>query len=454
MSINSALLKNFLSSSWGKLSMLIIRVIQVPVMISALGAKNYGFWLVISSLPSWLSISNMGFGSVASNEMVLSVSSGDNNTAKEVFSTSLTLVFFITIIGSILVSVIIPWVSFNQFVEYGNIIELKYCVVFLSLSVFISFSSEIYGGRLRAAHKAHQAMLLASLRNWIDFFILLIVLSFTKRFDYLALAILITTILDMALICFISRYALPSVRFSFKNINFHDVKPLFKKGLAFQAFPLGNALLFQGNILVVQYIIGPLAVVLFSTLRTLVRTINQLMEMINQVIWPELSLAFGSNNLKKAAQLHRLGVAISLAISIVSVFILSFVGLPLYQMWTGKTMQLNQSLLICFLLPIPFNALWYTSSVVHVACNKHEGLAIRYLISCFFGLLSCAILSYFIGITGAAISTIVADFIVIPYVFSKSLTLTHDTFKDFRERLVLDSKFIVNKILVLNKFKS
>ena len=205
---------------------------------------------------------------------------------------------------------------------------------------------------------------------------------------------------------------------------------LFQKGIAFQAFPLGNAILFQGNLLVVQYILGSTAVVLFATARTLVRSINQIFELANQVIWPELSHMLGLGDLTQAARLHRFAVGVTLLVSIFCVIGMAFLGKPIYSFWTHKTVILSQQLLIIFLLPIPFNAFWFTSSVVHVACNKHEGLAIRYLIATGSALVACAVLAY---------------------VLKRSILLTNDSWQGFILGVWQEKDTFFN---IFNKFRN
>ncbi len=258
-----------------------------------------------------------------------------------------------------------------------------------------------------------------------------LVLTFTKRYDYLALSLFLSMAFYLIINTWLSSRSLPGLMFSIKDIQISRFKQLFKKGMAFQAFPLGNALLFQGNLLVVQFMLGPAAVALFATVRTLVRSVNQLMEMVNAIIWPELSVLIGTNNLPKAARLHRMSVGFTFIGSMLSVLVLSLFGHSIYTLWVGKSIALPQHLLVFFLLPIIFNAVWYTSSVVHTSSNQHEGLAVRYIIGCALTVAGCAILSKYYGVEGAALSTLIGDLIMVPYVLRRSLEITGDTMGSF-----------------------
>jgi len=167
-----------------------------------------------------------------------------------------------------------------------------------------------------------------------------------------------------------------------------------------------------------------------------------MLELVNQVMWPELSILFGTGDMQKAARLHRMGVVLSIGIAVFFVLVLGIFGERLFSFWTGGAFVLSKALLLLFLLPIPFNSLWFTSSVIHMASNNHEGLAVRYLIAMSLAVVGCVVLSHLFGMEGAAVSTVIADIILIPYVFRVSLSLTGDTLEKFIQGIKYDVQLI------------
>lgn len=433
MSIKGSLFRNLSAGAWSNISNVLIRFMEVPLLLAFLGVEDYGRWLVLSSLPAWLTLANLGFGSVASNEMTMAVAAGEMGKARSFYSTAFALIIGVGIAGLVLCALLVPFIPWEHFLHVSSDRqrEFSFAVIWLVMSVFVSFSAELFGGRFRAAKQAHKGMFIASFKPWISLLLLFVVLNFSKRFDYIAFASFCSIVLYLLVLGWLSGKALPQLRFSLQEVERKWLRGLFRKGIAFQAFPLGNALLFQGNLLVVQAILGPAAVALFGTARTLVRSVNQVLGLISHSIWPELSYMFGASDMVRVARLHRIGVGLSIVVACVGVLGLAVAGPFLYELWVGKSIELPRYLLMFFLLPIPFNALWITSSVVHSACNQHEGLAKRYLFATVLSLLFCLILSYFQGIEGAAVSTLVADVVLIPYVFTRSLMLTADRWKTF-----------------------
>ena len=433
MRLKKLLIRNSLASGFGKLSTVLFRFVQVPLLLSALGAEDYGRWLVLYSFPSWIALTNLGFGSVAANEISMAVAAGDDEKARSIFSTVLALISRIVLAGSVVAAIFTPFIPWEVILKTSAAQHnrLSIAVILFVVLTLISFFGDAYAARLRAARKMHLWVLIAAVPPWLELLCLLIILQFSTRFDYMAIAVLGVEIIYVLALMWFSKQAFPTLVFSRSGINKAYYRLLFKKGLSFQAFPLGNALLFQGNLLIIQTLLGPTAVAMFSTVRTLVRSINQMLEMVNQVMWPELSILFGAGELHRVARLHRLGVALSVTIACLSVLFLALFGHTLYNLWTENTILLSQHLLLLFLLPMPFYALWFTSSVVHMASNQHEKLAIRYLTAVGLSVIACASLSYFFGIEGAAVSTLIGDIVLIPYVFKTSLKLTGDTWNKF-----------------------
>lgn len=446
--MKQALIRNFAGASFGRVSILLFRVAQVPLLLSALAVDEFGRWLVLASLPSWLTLANLGFGNVAANEMSMAVAAGDVPRARSLFSTAIVVVTVISAVGAALmwpVAVYIPWERFigASAERHG---ELSGAVFWLAITVLLSFYIDIFGGRFRAGRKAHWAMIMAGFRPWLELLAQVTVLQFTVRFDILAGAAVAATLVYLVSIQWLSWRSMPALAFSLGQTEPSQFGELFRKGLAFQAFPIGNALLFQGNLLVVQTFLGPAAVALFATVRTLVRSVTQLMELVNQVIWPELSHLLGAGNLPQAARLHRAGVCLSISGAILSVIGLGLFGGTLYGWWTKTAIALPPHVLLLFLLPIPFNALWYTSSVVHAASNRHEGLAIRYLIGSSLAVLACIAFSQSYGMEGAALSTLVGDLLLIPYVLRQSLVLTGDSWGEFMAGSIQESRRALGRL--------
>ena len=75
----------FLSNLISKFAASIIQLVQVPVFLHFWSVPLYGEWMIVTAIPTYLSLSNMGFGNVAGNEMTMMTARGDRKSALGVF---------------------------------------------------------------------------------------------------------------------------------------------------------------------------------------------------------------------------------------------------------------------------------------------------------------------------------------------------------------------------------
>ena len=433
--MSSLKLRLFLTTSagvWTRVSILVLRLVQVPFFIAHLGLDGYGKWLFLYSIPSWLSLSSLGFGSVASNEMSLRYSEDDPSRANEVYS-SATLMLIgsgaMVAIVAMLTSVILPsnWLVAMELPERT---ELARILVYFSCYTTLSFLGELQIGKLRTHHKTHVAMLVYSFRPWLELLGSAVSFAFSADFEGMALSLALAQLAYLLIFVLVGKSLAPDINFSPLSSKLNLVKYLFGKGIAFQSIPLGNAILFQGSIVIVQLTLGPVSVAIYSTVRTVVRTVNQGLEVINQSILPEMTHLLAAKRLSQAAKLHRSAVWLSIFVGVLGTIFLAFFGKSAFELWVGQKTILSWTLLLAFLVPIPFTSVWFSSSAVLLACNEIEGLAIRYLLASVLTLISCGLLSLRFGLEGVAISSLWLDFILLHFVVSRSLELTNDTWRD------------------------
>jgi len=439
--IRPAVARNLLSQIWTRgISNIGVRLLQVPLLLSALGQEDYGRWLVLSIIPAWLTLLNMGTGTVAGNAMVMEVASGDLKAARKTYADAMSLTLRIG-------ALILPVMTLLLFLSPPHLLpgmppdraaEASTGLLLLCLSVLMTFVSDIHATRLRAAGKAHVAAYLLGGQLWIELCFILVTLYIAPRFDLLGASNFLSTAIYALVTLFISRRALPDIRFTPALSDRFGRWSMLRKGAIFQSFPLGHAILLQGQILVVHQTLGAASVAVFSTARTLVRLISQGLEMVNHSIWPEMSRLFGAGDLKGAARLHRTSVMTALVLSLSGALLLWFSGPWLYVIWTHDMLEVDRSLLLPLLATIPAGAVWYTSGMVALSCNAYDGMAIRFLAAATLSHLACWWFSLAFGLPGFALSPLIADAMMIPWVIGRSLDLTGESRKGLLHRMISD----------------
>jgi len=200
---------------------------------------------------------------------------------------------------------------------------------------------------------------------------------------------------------------------------------------AFLGFPAGNALNLQGTLLAVGYALGPVAVVVFGTARTVSRVALQMVSMVNGTFEPELSIAFGARNYDLTRRLQRRACQFALIIALAVVIAMMAAGPWFLTHWTGGHVPPSRGLLSILLIVVILYSLWSTSSTLLTATNQHQRLATYFI----FGTSATCVLCFFMakayGLYGAAISLLLSEIVMNVYVLPASLRIAHDTFPAF-----------------------
>jgi O-antigen/teichoic acid export membrane protein len=199
------------------------------------------------------------------------------------------------------------------------------------------------------------------------------------------------------------------------------------------SFPVGNVLSIQGILIVVGHVFGPLGVVVFSTARTISRSVFQALGLINNSVWPEISAAFGAGSLVLVRKLHRTSCQLAIVVCLGTTMLMAIFGDRVWGIWTLGKVHTDPLLLYILLLQMLLAVFWYTSAVVALAINKHEGIAKAILAaSCVALLLAYFLMRLpFLGLRGAALALVVGDLITAAVVLRTSLRLIGDTPGEF-----------------------
>ena len=199
----------------------------------------------------------------------------------------------------------------------------------------------------------------------------------------------------------------------------------------------------------VRIVLGPIAVTIFNTVRTLVRSVNHANAMVMSTLIPDLQFELGVGNLAKARKIFRLGLSIISAISILGILFLHFGGTWIYHTWTNTTIIIPSLMWNIFILGIFFNGIWWMSSEVLNAANQPYQFTLIALFVSVLALLISYFLSLFFGLSGAAIGGLFLDILLFSCLIFMSCKhleqpinlLLFDCFSDFKQ-IVIKSRIL------------
>jgi O-antigen/teichoic acid export membrane protein len=428
----------FLTTWISKLASSIIQFVQIPVLFHFWSIQMNGEWMILSAIPSYLSFSNIGFGSVAGNEMTMLMARGEQDAALSVFQSCwwlISLVLGLTGAAMCVALYSLPVADLLHLSSISNS-DARWVLFWLGLAVLFGQLEQLLQSAYRCIARYSYGNLLKTGLSLAAFAVQLVpvFLGYGPRTTAKVLAL--ANIAVTLILCVMVRRDIPWISYGWGHASFAEIKRLARPAIAFMGFPLGNALNLQGTLIAVGYALGPIDVAIFGTARIISRVALQAVQMVNNTVWPELSIAFGAGNMELVRLLHRRACQLALFISMSMVVVVAILGPTFLHHWTQGKVPPSTGLVSLLLIVVVFYSLWSTSSTLVSAINQHERLAMLYTVATGFTVALTYLAARRYGLYGAAASLLLSEIIMDSYVLPSALRIAHDTWGEFLPSLL------------------
>jgi O-antigen/teichoic acid export membrane protein len=433
VSTKRRLMLGFLTNWVGKLSSTVIQFVQIPVFLHFWSVPLYGEWMIVNSIPAYLSFSNVGFGSVAGNEMTMLVARDDRAAALRVFQSCWWLIAIICTATIILLSGTLYYLPASHLLRLTTLGEsdTKWIIFYLGVSVLLGQLEQLLQSAYRAIGRYPYGTFLKNMFSLFAFGCMIgaVILGAGARTTALVFATVNVAI--TIFFCILVRRDIPWIEYGWQHASIAEIRKLARPAFAYMGFPLGNALSLQGSLLAVGYALGPTEVVIFSTARTVSRVAIQMVQMVNNTFEPEMSIAFGAGNYELTRILLRRACQLALLVALVVVLVMLSFGPWFLVHWTGGHVPPSRPLLTILLAVVVLYALWSTSGTLMTSTNQHQRLATYYILGTSVACGLCYVLARAYGLYGAAASLLINEIVMNLYVVPACLRIAHDTLPDF-----------------------
>lgn len=427
------LVVGFATTLVSKAASTVIQLAQVPVLMHFWGKAMFGVWGILTGIPTYLSFSNIGFGSVAGNEMTMLMARDEQDAALGVFQSCWWLISLIMFASLLLLSAALYLLPVGRLLNLTELSEydVKWALFWLGLSVMFGQLEQLQQSAYRCVARYSYGNFMKSCVSLLAFGVQLVPILRGYGPRTTAMVFALANITGTLFMCIMVKRDIPWIDYGWRHASIREIKRLTRPSLAFMGFPLGNALNIQGSQMAVNYALGPDKVAIFITARTVSRLALQVVEMVKNTVWPELSIAFGAGNMDLVRTLHRRAVQIALFVSMSVVFVVAVFGPTFLHRWTLGKVPSSPGLVGLLLVVVVFYSLWSTSSTLVAAINLHERLATIYAIATGITVVVTFFAARAYGLYGAAASLLLSEVIMDSYVLPASLKIAHDTWGAF-----------------------
>lgn len=377
------LLKSLGANFYGQGITVVVQLLGVPILLHAWGVQLYGEWLILVAIPIYLSMTDLGFSQSAGNDMTQKVARGERTQALAVFQTLLALIVSTSFLMLLIASVLVYVLPFEQWLSFSmiNTMEARWVIWIMLVEVLLHLFEGINhaGYRANGEYALHMAvhsttLLVQSIAIWIT------ALSgggpVAAAISYLCVRLLATPLSAAYLVrCH------GWLKFGLTRARKSELRRLARPAIANVAMPLAQAFNIQGMVLVTGALLGPVAVVCFTTLRTLTRLTLQMVLTVSNASEPELATAFGLGNSNLLQRLFVSSMRAGLWLALFTTIFLILFGGWIIQRWTRGSFVINYPLFYWLISSSLISVLWISALSMLKAANQHLRSSLIYCVA-------------------------------------------------------------------------
>jgi len=394
----------FSAQVFNQLVTIAVQLLQVPVLLRGWGTDTYGAWLVLASIPAFLTLSDLGFTLVAKNEMTIRVARRDFAGAVETFQTVFGLLLLVSaaIFGVTILSILA--FNFTDLFHLGTVSEIdSKCVLLFSIAnvLMCQFFLLICAG-IRCEAGAPVETLWGAAARLSEGLIVMAVATAHGGILAAAIFALVSRILFLIAARAYLRSKSPWISLSVKHCKKSEMRRLLHPSASFMSVAIANALLLQGPVTILGSLSTPAMVVIYSATRTLVRAGTAAANMLNFTFVAEYSMAFGKGDKKsfKLLELIHLGAVFAL-IFVYSISILVF-GEYLLHLYTGGKVDISIPFFPTLVAAVAAEMVWSALMTPLGAVNHHTAAGYSFSGLSVVGIVICVVLAPSHSLTGIA----------------------------------------------------
>lgn len=361
----------------------VIQLVGVPVLLRAWGTQLYGEWLLLFAIPAYLSMTDLGFSQSAGNDMTARVGRDDYPGALAVFQTLGALVLTVSAVGMVLSASLLSYLPLRDLLDVTSMSPetVRWVLWLLGTEVLVYLSEGVISAGFRASGDVALYTMAASTVRLIQFSAVWIAALSGHGPVAAAAAFLGARVVATPTLAVLLARRHRWLRVGLHHARRSELRRLCRPALANLALPLALALNVQGMLVVVGATLGPVAVVIFSTSRTLTRLALQVIQVVGLSAEPELAAAHGANDRALMRYLFMNMLRSGLWLALAAAAGLVMFGPHLLRAWTQGRVPLEPALFAWLLVSAVASVLWSGALSVLKAANSHLGAAAVFVVS-------------------------------------------------------------------------
>ena len=427
---------------------IIIRLLEPVIFLAFLSIETYGYWLILITIPYYLSISELGFGDVITNEINMLKEKKKLRYCKYLFQNLLKFIIYITLFFLIIFSLIFFYFNFFDLSHFSiqNLEEIIFILLFFTLvgqinGIFIKF--------LSINNYFNLSVKLSYLNKIFEFILISITLFLSNNLLLISLSVLFTKFIFLLIsIYFVKKNIKWFEIKNFQKLKFSIKKNFFKKyiirSMLYSSMPISQILRLQVTTLIIGVTLGPAVLVLTNIYLTVARFPIQIANIADAIIKIELAKLYMKDKLFIFKKYFSTNLFLVFIIGIIYLILIYFTGENLIYLWLDGKIEYYNSVFLVFILYGFVYTINISISSPLFSTNNFKQITIIFLLINIFAVLSLKLLSKDFGILFVAINFLFFEILYFFSCFYYSKKKFKLNFEDYNPDLFFIKKILKN----------
>jgi O-antigen/teichoic acid export membrane protein len=327
------------SSFVAKALNILISFLSVPLTIHYLGSERYGVWLTISSLLTWMTLTDFGLsGNALVNVLAESSGRDDLKTAREYTSSAFWVLTSISVVTGLAAAISFHWISWRAVFRVSAAMpthELNVACA-MTLAIFIlGFPLNLQYSIYSAYQDGYLANIWSIATNAFALLALVVVSRMHGGLPQLIFAMAGTrTLVTMANNVYLFRRYHWLVPYP-SAVRWHCIRRLFSLGGKYMVTQLAALGIYQSQPMIITQMLGPASVVIFVVSYKIITLPMDLIYMATQPFIAAFGEARARGDWAWIRTAYLKSTWISSSVGIFMVVLMALIAKPLIRIWAS-----------------------------------------------------------------------------------------------------------------------
>ena len=402
--------KNIILSLFFKGISILTSLVLVPMTLHYLNPTEYGVWLTLSSIMTWITLFDIGLGNGLRNKLAEALALGDREKGKVLVSTTFALLVIIIGIFLILFFLINPFLDWSSILNTSatSIKNLNRIVLIVFVFFSLQFIFKTVGTIFVSDQKPAANDFLGAISSLLSLVVIYLLSLFTSG-SLLYVSIVFSSI--PAIVFLITFFVIFKFQYKYLGPSYHSIdwsytKGLMNLGVQFFILQIGGLILYFSSNIIVAQLYSPYEVTVYNIAYKYANIIAMICIIIITPLWSSSTEAYYLKDWKWFKQVEKRMLMIFFLV-IVSASLILFASSWFYKFWIGDAIHIPFQLT---LVMISYNLCFVFSSIYIYMLNGIGKIRLQLWSSVtetIFTIPLCILFGKSIGIEGVVLGMLV-----------------------------------------------